>query len=258
MDETGSESGSSATIEPQQTAPNGDRWTAFLRGARETPVLIALILSFSFVGFGALTKATGLSLFDTLFMSVFIFALPGQVVLVDQIGRGASMLTAAIAVTATAVRLLPMTVALLPVIRDRSGPKWLEFAASQFVAVTVWVEALRRAPTQPRPFRTAYTLGIGAFLAVTCSIGAVIGFLLAASVPKIFAAALLFLTPIYFTLSMIASSRSNIELLPIGVGLALGPLMHIALPQWDLLVTGLIGGTLSYFVARWWRGRGRA
>jgi predicted branched-subunit amino acid permease len=255
MDEMGSEGGSPATMEPQRTTPVGGRWAAFWRGARETPAIVMLILSFSFVGFGALTKATGLSLADTLFMSVFIFALPGQVVLVDQMGRGASLLTAALAVTATAVRLLPMTVALLPVIRDRGGPKWLEYAATQFIAVTVWVEALRRAPTQPRPSRTAYTLGIGVLLVVTCSIGAALGFLLAANVPKAFAAALLFLTPIYFTLSMVASSRSNMELLSIAAGLVLGPLLHLVLPQWDLVLTGLVGGTLSYLVARWRRGR---
>ncbi len=255
MDGTGCESSSSANREPQRLTLDGGRWAAFWRGARETPLTPPLILSFSFIGFGALTKATGLSLLDTLFMSIFIFALPGQVVLVDEMARGASILTAALAVTATAVRLLPMTVSLLPMLRDRSAPKWLEFAAAHFIAITIWVEAMRRAPTQPRPVRTAYTLGIAAVLALSTSIGAVIGFLLAASVPKIFAAALLFLMPIYFILSMIASSRAAGEMIPIVLGLALGPLLHLALPGWDLVATGLIGGTLGFLAAKWLRSR---
>ena len=254
MDGTGPEAGSLARTEPQE-AVLASRWVAFCRGVRETPLIPPLILSFSFIGFGALTKETGLSLLHTLFMSVFIFALPGQVVLVDEMARGASLLTAALAVTATAVRLLPMTVALLPIIRDRRDPKWLEFAATCFIAVTVWVEAMRRTPHQPRPDRTAYTLGIVALLVISSSMGAVIGFLLAASLPKAFAAALLFLTPMYFLLSMISSSRGKGETLPIIAGFALGPILHLAVPQCDLLLTGLIGGTLSFLAARWLRAK---
>ena len=89
------------------------RLIAAWRGARETPFLPAIILFGTFVGFGALTSETGLTWLDTIFMSIFIFALPAQVALVDQMARGASIFTAALAVTATAMRLLPMTVALM-------------------------------------------------------------------------------------------------------------------------------------------------
>src|SRR5512138_1364290 len=99
------------------------RLSAFWRGIRETSPVPAIILTTAFIGFGALTSQTGLTLLDTIFISVFMFALPGQVVLVDEIARGASVLTAAIAVAATGVRLLPMTVVILPVIRERTGPK---------------------------------------------------------------------------------------------------------------------------------------
>lgn len=261
MDGTPAQGGASATArihhaqDPHARTPAGSRWSAFRRGARETPVIPALILAFSFVGFGALTNETGLSLLETLFMSAFIFALPGQVVLVDEMARGASILTAAAAVSATAVRLMPMTVALLPVIRDSSSPKWLEYANAWFVAVTMWVEAMRRAPGEPRWSRSAYTLGIGVVLAVGSSTGAAMGFVLAAGLPRIFGATLLFITPIYFLLSMLASSRRAADILPILAGLALGPLLHLVAPQWDLLLTGLIGGTASFLAARWLRER---
>jgi predicted branched-subunit amino acid permease len=257
MDGTGPEAGSLVRTEPQEAA-RASRWEAFRRGIRETPLTPMLVLCFSFIGFGALTKETGLSLLHTLFMSVFIFALPGQVVLVDEMARGASLFAAAFAVTATAVRLLPLTVALLPIIRDRSGPKWLEFATTCFIAVTLWTEAMRRSPQQLRWERTAYTLGIAVLLVISCSTGAVIGFLLAASLPKTFAGALLFLTPMYFLLSMIASSRGKAEILSIVAGLALGPILHLAVPQWDLLLTGIIGGTLSFLAARWLQAKRRA
>lgn len=227
------------------------RWSAAWRGARETPVIPPLILGSTFVGFGALTSETGLSWLDTLFMSLLIFALPGQVVLVDQIARGASLLTAALAVTATGVRLLPMTVALLPMMRDPRVPKWMEFAVSHFVAVTVWVESMRRAPDVPRHLRAAYTLGIAGLLVSVSSGGAIAGFVLAAQVPDVVAAALLLMTPMYFLFSMLIGARAAAGWLPIVLGLALGPVFHILTPELDLLLTGLVGGTASFLVTRY-------
>ena len=211
----------------------------------------AFILFGTFVGFGALTSETGLTWLDTIFMSAFIFALPAQVLLVDQMARGASIFTAALAVTATAVRLLPMTVAILPMIRDRRVPKWMEFAVAYFVAVTMWVEALRRAPGVPKHLRAAYVLGIAAWLVTFSSIGGLVGFFLAARVPPLIAATLLFMTPIYFVLSMLSSTRSAAGVMPIVLGLMLGPLFHVLVPELDLFLAGLIGGSISFLLARY-------
>ncbi|WP_088343675.1 MULTISPECIES: AzlC family ABC transporter permease [Rhodomicrobium] len=225
--------------------------TAAWRGARETPFVPAIVLSLTFVGFGALSRETGLSWLDTLFMSVFIFALPGQVVLVDQIARGASVLTATLAVTATGVRLLPMTVALLPMLRHRRVPKWMEFAVANFVAITMWVESMRRAPGVPRHLRAAYALGIAGLLVSVSSMGGLAGFFLAAQVPPVIAAALLFMTPIYFLLAMLGGARSAAAIMPIVLGFVLGPVFHILTPELDLVLTGLIGGTASFLIARY-------
>jgi predicted branched-subunit amino acid permease len=220
------------------------------RGARETPFLPAFILFGTFIGFGALTSETGLSWLDAVFMSVFIFALPAQVALVDQMARGATIITAALAVTATAVRLLPMTVALVPMIRDPRVPKWMEFAVACFVSVTMWVEAMRRAPGVPRHLRAAYVLGITAWLVVFSTAGGLLGFFLAARVPPVIAAALLFMTPGYFLLSMLGNARTTVGLVPIVLGLVLNPLFHGLSPDFDLFLTGLIGGSASVLLAR--------
>ncbi|NJM36351.1 MAG: AzlC family ABC transporter permease [Rhodomicrobium sp.] len=237
-------------VDPKWAA-DVSRRTAAWRGARETPFVPAFILFSTFIGFGALTSETGFSWLDTLLMSAFIFALPGQIVLVDQMARGASILAAAIAVTATGVRLLPMTVALLPMIRDRRVPKWMEFAVAYFVAVTVWIETMRRAPHVPRHLRAAYTLGISGFLVFVSCAGALIGFILAANVSPIVAAGLLFMTPIYFLLSMLSGVRTAAGFMPILFGLLLGPAFHMLLPSFDLVLTGLIGGTASFAISHY-------
>ena len=224
--------------------------TAAWRGVCETPLIPPLILFATFVGFGALTSQTGLSWLETLFMSAFIFALPGQVVLVDEMARGASVFTAAIAVTATGVRLLPMTVSLLPLIRDKHVPKWMEFLVTYFVAVTLWLESMRRVPSLPRRLRAAYSLGIAGLLVTVASSGAMVGFLLAANVSVTIAAALLFMMPLYFLLSMLAGARSLATIMPIVLGLGIGPVFHIFFPRLDLLLTGLIGGSISFLFAQ--------
>ncbi len=238
-----------APAEPAWTR-DATRRTAVWHGARETPPLPIIILFATFVGFGALTSETGLTWLDTVFMSVFVFALPAQVALVDQMAHGASILTAAFVVTGTAVRLLPMTVALLPVVRDRRVPKWMEFAVAYFIAVTMWIESMRRAPRIPRHLRAAYVLGIVMVLVGISTIGGLVGFFLAARVPPVITAALLFLTPSYFLLSMLATARSASGVAPIMLGLLLGPLFHVLVPEFDLLLTGLIGGSASVLLDR--------
>ncbi len=50
----------------------------------------AAVLCASSMGYGALARDSGLDLGMTLFINTTLFALPAQVVLVDQIGRGAA------------------------------------------------------------------------------------------------------------------------------------------------------------------------
>jgi predicted branched-subunit amino acid permease len=76
--------------------------------------------------------------------------------------------------------------------------------------------------------------------------GTAIGYALAGSVPVAVAATLLFLTPIYFVLSLLTTSRSRMDLIAIGMGCVLAPALYLAVPGFDLLATGLIGGTLAF------------
>ena len=220
------------------------------RGAIETPLLPSLVLFATFLGFGALARQTGLSLFNALFASVFIFALPAMVVLIDQMAHGASMFTAALAVTATAVRLLPLVMAIVPLIRHRNVPRWVEYFIAYFTAVTMWVEALRRAPTVPKHLRAAYAVGIAVNLVLSAVTGAFLGYVVATGTPAVITAALLFLSPIYFMVAMLAGTRDTLGLMPIVIGLVLGPLFYFIAPKFDLLLTGVVGGTLSFWAAK--------
>lgn len=231
-------------------------WAGYFKAFRDRPLVPSAILCTSFIGFGALAKSTGFGLFPAVYTTVFVFALPGQVVLIDQMTRGVTLLGAALAVTVTAVRLLPMTVALMPQLRTRNRSAWLDYLAAHFIAVTIWIESARRLPMIPRAMRLPYFLGLGTILVSVSTFGTIVGFFAAGVLSNALAAALLFLTPLYFSLGMISAARSWLDYAPLLLGFSLGPLFFVLAPSVDLLLTGLVGGTIAFILG--WRKRAKA
>lgn len=247
---------SSPNSEPGQSAApswaaDATRLDAFLRGyvvLRQTPGLVLLA---SAAGFGALARDSGFDLGHALFLTAIFYALPGQVVLVDQFARGTPILAAAIAVSLTGIRLFPMTVTLIPLVRDDLAPRWLSLLAAHCVAVTAWVEGQRRLLALPPALRLAHFLGIGSALLFSTATGTTAGYLLAGGgVNVAVSAALLFMTPLYFLTSLVATSRTTGDRLAVGLGLALGPAFFFIVPGFDLLAAGLVGGTIAHWFGR--------
>jgi predicted branched-subunit amino acid permease len=216
----------------------------------------AAVLFATALGFGALARDGGFTIWHTAFITASMFALPNQVVLVDQLARNETLVAAAFAVTLAALRLLPMTITIVPLFRGRRPRPLLELIAAHFVAVTPWIEAGRRLPGLPVDKRLAAQLGLGLAFSGAMVAGALAGYALAGAVPRAVAATLLFMTPVYFLLSLLATSQSRMDYLAIGIGCALAPLLYLLAPGFDLLATGLAGGTLAFLLQR--RPRGRA
>ncbi len=239
--------------EPTPAAvPPASQIGAFARGLSLVVSVPSALLFAAGLGFGALARDGGFSIAHTAFITAGMFALPNQVVLVDQLARNETLLAAAFAVALAALRLLPMTVTIVPLLKgDRSRPV-LEAVAVHFIAVTPWVESQRRLPLVAPELRLATHLGLGLAFATAMMSGTMAGHALAGSVPATVSATLLFLTPIYFLLSLLATARVRMDLLAIGIGCALAPVFYILTPGFDLLATGLIGGTLAFLL----RGRG--
>jgi predicted branched-subunit amino acid permease len=226
-----------------------------MRGVIEAPSISVVVIITMFIGFGALARDVGLSIFQAVFVSSTVFALPGQVVLADQIAQGATMAAAFFAVTLTAIRLLPLTASLLPHMRDGVSPGWSFYALSHIIAVTTWIESMRRLPPLPVELRVPYFAGFGSVLFCSNMVATIFGYLIASSVPTALAAALIFLTPIYFFLSLISASRDLSDAIALPCGFIMGPLIFLVAPGFDLVITGLVGGTLAYGILRWHEGR---
>ncbi len=247
----------------QSTRSRRPSWTgresrlqAFLRGIAEAPSISVLVVVITFVGFGALARDVGLNLGQAIFVSATVFALPGQIVLVDQVGQGVTLAAAFFAVTLTAIRLLPLTTSLMPYLRDGITPSWQEYIFAHIIAVTIWIESMRRLPLIPVELRVPYYAGFGGTLFTANLIATMLGFSIASVVPIAITAALIFLTPIYFFLSMIAASRNASDALALGVGFVMGPALFLVIPGFDLVITGIAGGSFAYGIVRWREARG--
>ncbi len=224
--------------------------SAFARGLLVAISVPAGVLFATALGFGALARDGGFSLGHTAFMSLTMFALPNQVVLVDQLARNEGAAVAAFAVALAAMRLLPMTATVVPLFRGSRQRLWLELAAAHFIAITTWIEANRRLPGLEVDMRLPYHLGLGLAISAAMLLGALAGYALAGTVPPLVSAALLFLTPLYFLLSLMGTSRSRMDAAAVAAGCVLAPVLHVVAPGFDLLATGLLGGTVAFFIGR--------
>jgi predicted branched-subunit amino acid permease len=228
---------------------------AFAWGLRSVAsTVLTLVLFATYLGIGALAHDTHFSLAWALACTLFVWAGPAQIILISTLGSGATVLQAAIAVTVSAIRLFPMVVSVLPMMRAPQTKRRQLVLATHFIAVTLWVECFRLLPQVPRERRVAFIHGLGTGLVSVCLVATAIGYGLAANLPELFGAAILLLTPLAFLLSTARNCRQLADILALVLGLALFPLAAMLHTGLDILISGVSAGTIAFGV-HWWRSR---
>lgn len=228
----------------------GYHWPALASGARALVCLAGLVMFSSFVGFGALLRSLDVGLPHGLATNVLIFALPGQVVLFDMSLDGANLILTALAVSLTAVRLLPMVVVVLAKAIVPGLPAWPCYVVAQFTAITTWVIAGEKIETLKAEARLPWLLGLSiAQVSLICS-ATLVGYFAAGHLPLPLASALVFLTPCYFLIALLQGAVWRFDYLAIVFGAVLGAIVMQFAPDFALLSAGVIGGTLAYACAR--------
>ena len=219
-----------------------------------TSTVLTLVLFATYLGIGALAHDSHFSLGWALASTALVWAGPAQIILISTLGSGATLLQAAVAVTLSAIRLLPMVVSVLPSVRSPGTKRRHLILVTHFIAVTLWVECVRLLPQVPREHRIAFTHGLGCGLMSVCLVATALGYGLAAKLPQLFAAAILLLTPLAFLLSTARNCRQLSDVLALVLGLALFPLVSMLHTGVDILISGVSAGTIAYAV-HWWRDR---
>ena len=227
------------------------KWAAFFAGMRAAWFSVFfLVLGGTYIGLGALAHDFGFSAWWLAASTIVIWAAPAQVILISTLATGAAFLEIAIAVSLSAVRLFPMVVALLPLLRPAMKTRGEYALVTHFTSVSMWVESLRLLPGIKPEFRLAFCYGLSTGYMSTAVVFGFVGFYLAAGLPPVLAAALLFLTPMSFLTSTARNCREMIDILAFIFGIVLGPLLAWYQVGLDLLWTGVVGGGLAYGIHR--------
>ena len=233
------------------TAPPRRALHAFRDGvaAAWTSVFVLVLLG-NYVGIGALAYEFGFSLSWMLLSTLLVWAAPAQVILISTLNT-ATLIEVALAVTLSSVRFLPMVVALLPMLktRERSGAGRLVMPM-HLTAISVWVEGMRLLPGKPASERVVFYNGLGAGLIAAACLASIVGYALAARLPTVLAATLLFLTPMALLMSVSRNSKTLIDRLAFAFGLVVGPVLAAQKIGLDLMWTGLIAGSAAYVIHR--------
>ncbi len=228
---------------------------AYLWGARSVAsTVLSLVLFATYIGIGALAHDTHFSLAWALAATVLVWAGPAQIILISTLGTGATVVQAALAVTVTAIRLFPMVVSVMPLMRTPQTKRRHLVLVAHLTAVTLWVECFRFLPQVPRDRRIIFINGLGSGLVCIGVVATIIGYELAANLSQLFAAAILMLTPLAFLFSTARNSRELADVMALVLGLALYPLAAMLDSGADILISGVSAGTIAYGV-HWWRRR---
>jgi predicted branched-subunit amino acid permease len=223
---------------------------AFWSGVRDGRGAPAMVLFAGMVGFGAMGRTNGFDLWFTTATSFLMFALPGQIVMLEMILVGASSLTIALATTLTATRFVTMTATLFPMLHERDRNKAL-YAKVHLLAMTAWAVSLKEFATIEPKHRLSYFVGLGILCWLISVPGTIVGFLIAGFVPMHITLGLIFINPLFFLLTFTEIKVSGYRL-AILLGSIAGPICYLLDRDTSLLTAGLIGGTLAYWIDRRW------
>ncbi len=225
--------------------------SAWLGGYRQAWFSVfAYVLFGTYVGIGALGYDFNFSLAWVTASTLLIWAGPAQVILISTLGGGAQLIEVAIAVGLSGLRLLPMVVTLMPLLRGPQTKASELLLPAHFTAVSMWVESMRLAPVIAPERRIAFANGLASGYLTSAMIATVVGFYLAARLPALLTAGLLFLTPVSFLVSIVRNSSLLVDRLALILGLVLGPVLAYRAIELDVMWAGILGGTMAYLAHR--------
>jgi len=227
-----------------------NRREAFWSGIRDALGAPVLVLFAGMVGFGAMGRTHGFDAWMTGLTSLLMFALPGQVVMLEMFISGSSLLAIGFAVTLTSTRFVTMVVTLFPQFhrRDRN---LLLYVWVHMLAMTAWAVSMREFPRMSPQHRLNYFIGLALPCWLISPLGTVLGYFVAGWVPTAVTLGLVFINPLFFLLTF-TDVKPWANRMAIGLGCLLGPLFFVWDADSSLLVTGLVAGTAAYVIDRRW------
>lgn len=226
---------------------------ALVAGARDALGAPAAVLAAGYLGYGALASGLDFPLLLIVASSLLIWALPGQLIMIEMYALSAQFVLIVIAVVLSAVRFLPMTTMLSTMMQHRRYVGWPMYASAHLIAMTGWAAAVNRCPRLPAEQRLPYFVGFALVLWIASAAASAIGYFVADQMSEIVKLGLVFMNPVYFLLILSGETKDAAGRLALAAGAIMGPIAYAIAPQWSVLAAGLFGGSAAYALHRWSR-----
>ena len=208
----------------------------------------AIALGASFIAIGALLKNIGFNIQQSILSTVLTYALPGQLVMAESFFIGASLVNIFLAVWLVNARLYPMTVSLMPLLKEDSQPRWKYYLSCHFLAVSSWLIMKDRIQTVDQKNRIDFWIGIGVGTWSTAIIATIIGYLLSDYLSKDMVIGLAIVNPVYFACMMVGAMKSKSISTAVILGAISGPVLFLLYPEWTILIGGTLAGSIAFIV----------
>ena len=211
--------------------------------------LPAFILLFTMMGFGSLARSAGFGPEMAAVASLLIWGLPGQLAMVELARTGQGMVAIVFACSLANARFLPMVVSFMPtLVRERASmPRMLLDA--QLLSINSWAMCMREFPQVEAACRHRYYVTFASSILLAAVVGTLLGYHSAVLVPATVVLGMIFVSPLFFAL-VLSAVPGRAERISMLLGCATIPVAHHFWPALDLLITGLIGGSLGFAIGR--------
>jgi predicted branched-subunit amino acid permease len=213
--------------------------------------LPAFILFFTMMGFGSLARGAGFSAEMAALASLLIWGLPGQLAMVELTRTGQGMIAIVFACSLANARFLPMVVSFMPTLArgPASLPRMLLDA--QLLSINSWAMCMREFPRVEPAYRHRYYVTFASSILLAAIAGTLLGYHSAVLLPAALVLGLIFVSPLFFAL-VLSAVPGRAERISMLLGCATIPLAHALWPAVDLLITGVVGGSLGFALGKWW------
>tara|TARA_B100001123_G_C15318134_1_gene1026937 strand:- start:2108 stop:2812 length:705 start_codon:yes stop_codon:yes gene_type:complete len=207
----------------------------------------SITLLASMTGFGSLVHESDLPFPMAIAATVGIWGLPGQLTLVEMHVANLSAFFVILGVALANARFLPMVVSFMPLMNEAGFKSRWDFALVQMLSINSWAAGLKRFPEIEKRFRRRYYIVFAVICMSAGTLGTVIGYFGVGLMPRPIALGLIFMNPLFFAV-LLAGVQSRPSMIALVVGAPLGLVFHLVAPDLDLLLTGVVGGTLAFLL----------
>jgi len=212
--------------------------------------LPAFILFFTMMGFGSLARGAGFEAEMAALASLLIWGLPGQLAMVELTRTGQGLLAIVFACSLANARFLPMVVAFMPTLSRRQASLGRMLLDAQLLSINSWAMCMREFPRVEAAYRHRYYVTFASSILLAAVAGTLLGYHGAVLLPAAMVLGLIFVSPLFFAL-VLSAVPGRAERISMLLGCATIPVSHYLWPAVDLLVTGVLGGSLGFALGNW-------